>query len=108
MTDQFGTRVGLAYRPAPENGEGHYLVQWLWDAPGYWVISHHHGNNNRLPFEWDFLADMIGEEEPSGRFASFAVNFIPKDDKTPAQLKEMIEAEYNGPEMQVGFKDGFA
>lgn len=107
LDGKFGKRVGLAYRPAPENGDGAYIVQHIWDTPDHWVVCQHKGNVSRVPFDWDFIVDTLGDEEEGGRFASMAIDYIAKTDLDAAALKARLEGEFTADEAQIGWLDGW-
>ncbi len=93
LENQFGVRVATAHRMNPAAGPTMWIAAQLWDTPDYWVITQNTGGR---PYDWDFAQTCLGDEEEAGRFASFARDFVAKEELDAAGIQARLEAEFAG------------
>lgn len=100
LEEKFGQRVGVAWRTNPEAGEGAWVANVIWEMDEYWVICQMSG---KIPYDWEFAVECLGEEEEAGRFASFAKEFIPKGEMDAAALKSRFEGEFGADDRKLAW-----
>ena len=104
LENKFGKRVGTCLRPNPEKGENAWFATVIWEMEQYWVICQMEG---RIPYDWPFAKQCLGEEEEAGRFASFAKEFIPKSDAQATTIQARFEEEFAAEERSIAWLDGW-
>ncbi len=104
LENKFGKRVGTCLRPNPERGEGAWVATVIWEMEEYWVICQTEG---RIPYDWGFAKQCLGEEEEAGRFSSFAKEFLPKTDTDAASIQSRFTREFTAEDRSIAWLEGW-
>ncbi len=104
LENKFGKRIGTCLRPNPVNGENAWLAEVIWEMEEYWVVCQMTG---RIPYDWPFAKQSLGEEEEFGRFASFAKEFTPRSELDSAAIQARFNEEYSAEDRSVAWLQGW-